>query len=531
MISRRALVATATATAALPVASWHAAAATPKGVLVIVKQIDDIVSFDPAQSFEFTNGEINANCYHRLVRPDPKDANKVAADLATSWDVSKDGLEITFHLQDKAKFATGKTVTAEDAAFSLQRAVILNKTPAFIITQLGFNKENVEKLIRATTPNTLVLTLPQPWATSFVLYCLSATVGSIVEKAVVMAHDEKGDLGNAWMQTRTAGSGAYQLTSWQASDRVICDVNPHSSVEVFNKRVVMRHVPDPSAQMLMLEKQDTDVARDLTPELLRKARANKDFTVTSAGLGRVIYIAMNMATPEFQKPAVRQAIKWALDYDGIATNITPDTHVVCQSFLPAGLPGAVPGKPFKRDVAKAKALLAEAGFANGFEMTLDHFNQPPYNDIAQALQANLKDIGIKVTLLPGESRQVITKTRARTHQLALLAWGTDYFDPNSNTQAFLANPDDSDASKLKILAWRSHFVDAELTAMVEQAAKELDTTKRMAMYESMQRAAQERAPFAFMLQPIASAVMGKGVSGFVVGAVADFTKYSAVKKA
>ena len=90
---------------------------------------------------------------------------------------------------------------------------------------------------------------------------------------------------------------------------------------------------------------------------------------------------------------------------------------------------------------------------------------------------------------------------------------------------------DSDASKLKILAWRSHFVDAGLTAMVEQAAKELDTDKRMAMYASMQRAAQEMAPFAFMLQPIASAVMGKGVSGFVVGAVADFTKYAAVKKA
>lgn len=530
MISRRTFVATATTSAGFPVASWHAAAATPKGILVIAKQIDDIVSFDPAQSFEFTNGEVNANCYHRLVRPDAKDANKVAPDLASSWDVGKDGMEITFHLHDKAKFATGQPVTAEDAAFSLRRAVILNKTPAFIITQLGFNKDNVEGLIRATGPRTLVLTLPQPWATSFVLYCLSATVGSIVEKAVVMAHDDKGDLGNAWMQTRTAGSGAYQLTSWQASDRVICDANPHSGMAVANKRVVLRHVSDPSAQMLMLEKQDADVVRDLTPELLKKARANKDFRVTSAGLGRVVYIAMNMASPEFQKPQVRQAIKWAIDYDGIATNITPDTYVVCQSFLPSGLPGALPGKPYKRDVAKAKALLAEAGFADGFEMTMDHVNTTPFNDIAQALQANLKDIGIKVTLLPAESRQVITKTRARTHQLALLAWGTDYFDPNSNTQAFLANSDDSDNSKLKILAWRSHFVDAELTAMVEAAAKELDTAKRIAMYHAMQRAAQERAPFAFMLQPIASAVMGKGVSGFVVGAVADFTKYGDVKK-
>src|SRR5262249_54524389 len=80
----------------------------------------------------------------------------------------------------------------------------------------------------------------------------------------------------------------------------------------------------------------------------------------------------------------------------------------------------------------------------------------------------------------GEEKQHNTKTGARQHQLALLPWGTDYFDPNSNAQAWCANPDDSDASKLKILAWRSHFVDPELTAMVDAASKELDNDKRMA---------------------------------------------------
>src|SRR5208282_1707451 len=119
----------------------------------------------------------------------------------------------------------------------------------------------------------------------------------------------------------------------------------------------------------------------------------------------------------------------------------------------------------------------------------------------------------------------ITKTRARQHQLAMLVWGTDYFDPNSNAQAWCANPDDSDSSKLKILAWRSHYKDPELTAMVEAAAKELDPAKRIAMYQKMQRLAQERAPFAWILQQVAVAVMGKGVSGFVVGPLPDYTRY------
>jgi peptide/nickel transport system substrate-binding protein len=258
----------------------------------------------------------------------------------------------------------------------------------------------------------------------------------------------------------------------------------------------------------------------------------KDFAVTSSGQGTSMYIAMNQGTnPAFAKPQVRQAIKWAIDYDLIASQILPNAWVVRQGFLPVGLPGALTDNPFKKDVAKAKALLAEAGLPNGFSCTMDTPSSAPYGDIAQAVQANLAEVGIKVELLSGEQRQVITKTRARTHQLALLYWGTDYFDPNSNAQAFCANPDDSDDSKLKILAWRSHFFDPELTKMVDAATRELDGETRIKMYEDMQRISRERAPFAMMMQRIASAVLGKGVTGFTVGPLPDYTKYATIEKA
>jgi peptide/nickel transport system substrate-binding protein len=188
-------------------------------------------------------------------------------------------------------------------------------------------------------------------------------------------------------------------------------------------------------------------------------------------------------------------------------------------------------KPFKKDVAKAKALLAEAGLPDGFTVSMDFYSVAPFGDIAQAVQADLAAIGIKLNLLPGEQKQVITKTRARTHQLALLNWGTDYFDPNSNSQAFCENPDDSNDSKLKILAWRSHFVDKELNDMSLAASKELDAAKRIAMYKDMQVKFANRAPFVMMLQKIASAAMPKGVTGFEIGPQADFTKLSDIKKA
>ena len=505
-------------------------AATPRDLIVMAKQIDDIISFDPAESYEFSNNEVDGNVYRRLVTPSHTDTSKVIGDVAESWTISSDSKTFTFKLLTTAKFPSGKTLTAEDAAFSLHRVVKLNKTPGFIITQFGFNKENVEKLITAPDPRTLVVQLPQLFAPSFLLFCLSANVGSIVEKAVVMANDVNGDLGNAWLKTHSAGAGPYQLTSWQASDRVIIDINPNSGIATNSKRIVIRHVADPSAQLLMLQKGDADIARDLTTDQIKALVGNKDVHLTSSGQGSSMYIAMNESMPELSKPQVRQAIKWAIDYDAIVKNVVPNKYEVQQAFLPKGLPGALTDKPFHKDIAKAKALLKEAGLPDGFAVTMDYNSVAPSSDIAQVVQANLKAIGINVTLVPGENRQVITKTRARAHQLAMLVWGTDYFDPNSNAQAFCANPDDSNDSKLKILAWRSHYTDNQLTDMVERAAKELDSAKRIDMYQEMQRLAQQRAPFAMMLQTIATAAMGKGVSGFVVGPLPDYTKYADIKK-
>ncbi|HEX4261425.1 MAG TPA: ABC transporter substrate-binding protein, partial [Acetobacteraceae bacterium] len=362
MLTRRAMIAATTAAPFLDYASLTRAwAATPKQVIVMAKQIDDIISFDPAEAYEFTDNEVDGNCYRKLVAPDLAKGTGIVGDLAEKWEVSADGRTFTFHMRGDATFASGKKVTAEDAAFSLQRVVLLDKTPGFIVTQFGFSKDNVGKLIQATDPKTLVVTLPSAQATTFVLYCLSANVGSIVDRATAMAHQSGGDMGNGWLKTHTAGAGAYQLTSWAASDHVIADANPHSGIKVGARRVVIRHVKDPAAQFLLLQRGDADIARDLQADQLKTIRGNPAYHLATAKQGTSMYIAMNQATPQLAKPQVRQAIKWAIDYDAIATNITPDTWTVGQSFLPEGLPGALTERPFKKDTAKAKQLLADAG--------------------------------------------------------------------------------------------------------------------------------------------------------------------------
>jgi len=327
MLTRRTLLA-ATAGSPIALSAGLATAATPRDLIVMAKQIDDIISFDPAESYEFSNNEVDGNVYRRLVVPDHADTTKVIGDAAASWTVSLDGKIFTFILNPDVVFPSGKAATAEDAAFSLQRVVKLNKTPGFIITQFGFTKDNVDTLIKAIDAHTLHFELPTAQSTSFVLFCLSANVGSIVEKATVMANEVNGDMGNTWMKTHSAGAGGYALTSYAASDHVTIDVNPHSGIKTDSRRIVIRHVADPSAQLLMLQKGDADIVRNLTPDQLKTIGGNSDFHVTSSPQSSQIYIALNQAVPELAKPQVRQAVKWAIDYEAIATNITPNSYVV-----------------------------------------------------------------------------------------------------------------------------------------------------------------------------------------------------------
>lgn len=517
---------------------WSAAfapafAQAPKDVLVMGWQIDDIVSCDPQESFEFSAQEVLGNVYERLVLPDLKEPTTIKGELAESWETSADGLTTTLRMKQGRKFASGNPVTAEDAAFSLQRAVVLNKAPAFILTQFGFTPANAAERIRATDPNTLVLQVAEgSGAPSFLLFCLSALVGAVVDKKAVMARAQGDDLGNAWLKAgNSAGSGPFQLRGWRASENVTLDPNPNHPNPPKLRRLIALHRPDPSAQLLGLQRGDIDIARGLSPDQIASLGKDPAYKLVSGPKSYINYIALNQSHPALSKPQVRQAVKWAIDYQAIEKNITPGTYKAHQAFLPEGFLGALKDLPFRKDVDRAKALLAEAGLPNGFEVALDHASTAPFPEVAQAVQANLAEIGIKVTLIAGEQRQVITKTRARQHQMAMLRWGSDYIDPHSNAETFNVNTDNSEAQKNRTLAWRSNWKDDEFTRRALDALKEADTDRRAVAYERLQRDHQERSPFVIVQQQIEVAAMRAGVSGLDLAFISDRTRYDGLTKA
>ncbi len=531
MVTRRRFLAGCTAVPVVSYLSLNSAfAATPPTMLVMAMQLDNITSLDPHESFEATGGQICGNLYQRLVTPDPKQADKVIGQLAKSWEVSSDNSTYTFHLDPAAKFADGSPLTAEDVAFSIERIVKLDKSPAFIINQFGFTKDNVTQLVTAKDAHTVEMKLGAPAAESFLLYCLSATVGCVVSKKACLANQQNNDFGNGWLKQHSAGSGAFTLRTWNASETVILELSPQFTAQSKIKRVILKHIADPAAQALMLKKGDVDVAYDLTTEQLLPLQNDSSVSLVKERLSAIMLMSCNTTHELLKKPQVWQALKWALDYESIQKNILSQTYSVHQSFLPGGFPAALDDTPFHKDVAKAKALLAEAGYPDGFEITLDHYSMQPYPDIAQAVQTQLGAIGIKVSLIASENRQVLTKMRARQHQLAITSWGADYFDPNSNTEAFCVNTDNSTNARNRTLAWRCGWSDEEFNQLTVQALHEPDPAKRIALYEQIQRLHREKSPFIPMMQQVQTTACGKNITD-VHMTVLEQWPYAQVKKA
>ncbi|MGO1164604.1 ABC transporter substrate-binding protein [Brucella pseudogrignonensis] len=508
-------------------------AATPADTLVIAMSIDDIISLDPAEIFEITTSEMLTSTYERLVTTDIKDPTKIIPQIAESWTFSDDGKSITFKIRDGLKFASGNPITAQDAAYSIQRAIKLDKSPAFILSQFGITPENVEQNAVAVDDKTFVFTTGKPFAPSFVMNCLTSSVASIVDSKLVKEHEQKTektdtypfetDFGYEWLKNNYAGSGPFALKQWRANEVLLLERNDnYTDATPAMKRIIYRHVKEGMSQRLLLEAGDIDIARNLEPGDIEQLAKDSKFNVINAPKGRVYYLSMNQNVPELAKPEVRQALKYLIDYDTIEGTLIKGIGRKHQSFLPVGMFGATDDNPFDYNVEKAKELLEKAGLKDGISVTLDVRNNQPYVGIAESIQQTMAKAGVNVEILQGDGKLTTTKVRARKHQLALGIWGPDYWDPHTNAVTFTNNPNNGDEVNLRTTAWQASWDIPELTAETMAAAEERDTTKREAMYKDIQKKFQETSPIAVIYQQIETAVTGANVHNFDMVADANY---------
>lgn len=461
-----------------------ALAKTPVDQLVVGVSLAQVLSLDPGQATEPGASMIQANTYDRLVTTDERNPTKILPQLAERWEITADA--ITFHLRD-AKFQSGNPVTADDVVWSIARVLKMNQASASRLKPYGYTAETIDGLLKAVDAKTVRIGLPASANGEFVLFALTDTVGSVVDKTVALSHQVNGDHANAWLKTNSAGSGPYKLVRWSPNELILLERNDgYWGGKPKMRRALVRHVPESQVQRLLLQQGDIDIASSLAATDLATFVDDKSVTIQRTPTGGFYVLAMNVENPYLAKPDVRRAIAWGIDYAGIAKSILGPYGRVRQMPVPETFPGALPDPGYTLDVAKAKDYLAKAGYPNGFSLTLKTIAETPRVDMATALQASLGQIGIKVTIEQGNGSQIIAAHRGRQFDLLLPQSGSSLPNALGSLRDFVYNPDNSEKGNPGYFAWRSAWDIPDLYKLFEAAAVEKDDGKRIELAKRLQ---------------------------------------------
>jgi peptide/nickel transport system substrate-binding protein len=405
--------AAAAATAALPVAAQ--AQARPKDVLVVANEfgpnsldIQTIGANRPSYGVSWL-------CYDRLMTygkktlPDGRvmyDRNKLEPELAESWQVAPNGESVTFKLRKTAKFHDGTPVTAKDVKWSFDRAVSVG---GFATFQMGAGSLEKPEQFEVVDDHTFRVKFLRK--DKLTMNNIAVPVPCVYNSELVKKNATAQDpWGLAWTRNNVAGGGAYKVEAWRSGQEIIYVRNDDWKSGPLPKlrRIVQREVPNAGNRRALLVKGDIDMTFDMPP---------KDFAELSKETGGVkvstmpienalLYVGMNTTKPPFDNPKVRQAVAYAIPYDKILDNALYGRGAKMYG-------GSNPVKSiawpqptaYSTDITRAKALMAEAGAAAGFETTLsiDLGGATIGEPAAILIQESLAQIGIKVQInkIPG----------------------------------------------------------------------------------------------------------------------------------
>ena len=356
--------------------------------------------------------EASWNCYDRLITHPMKDVNgtpyydrdKFEGELAEDMNIGD--MSVTFKLKKDATFQDGTPVTAKDVKWSLDRAVSVGGFPTFQMKAGSLEKPEQfvvvdDRTIRVDFIRKDRLTIPD----------LAVIVPCVINSELVKKNATAQDpWGLEYTKQNTVGSGAYKVTKWTPGTEVIFErfENWKGGPLPKVKRVIWRMVPSSGNRRALLERGDADISYDLPNKDFAGLKSNPKLNIISTPYSNgVQYIGMNVTKPPFNNPKVRQAVAYALPYEKIMEAVLfglANPMFGAPADYQTKVAWPQPTK-YRTDIAKAKALLAEAGYADGFETTLSFdlgfagVNEP----LCVLVQESLAQIGIKTTInkIPG----------------------------------------------------------------------------------------------------------------------------------
>jgi len=409
-----------------------------QGGSMIVTYKDDVSTLDPAIGYDWQNWSMIKSLFDGLMDYAPGTTDLIP-DLAESYEIAEDGLTYTFTLRDGVTFHNGRELTADDIKWSIERAVrpetqspgqgFFNMIDGFDEVAAGEAQELSG--IEVVDPRTVRFTLSRPDATF--LHILAINFSFAVPKEEVEKYGE--DFGK-----NPVGTGAFKMTDWTLGQHVIYERNPDYYHEGFPKldRITFEVGQEPLVALLRLERGEVDILGDgIPPAKFLEVKDNPDSAdnVIEGGQLHTGYVTMNVRIPPFDNQQVRQAVNHAINKDRIV-RIINGRAVPANQPLPPAMPGYDPDyEGYAYDPDKAKELLAEAGFADGFDTELYAMNTDPNPRIAQAIQQDLAAIGIRAELVPLAQANVIAAGGEEGEAPMIwsggMAWIADYPDPSN----------------------------------------------------------------------------------------------------
>ena len=501
-----------------------------KGVLVIGLDISDTVTFDPARQNNYSPPMTLEAVYDTLVTMTPGHYEDVLPLLATKWERTPDGRGWRFTLKQGVKFSSGSPVTAEDWKFTFDRILAIKDQTAQYIGNVAS--------VAVSGADTFDIMLKVP--DEPLLGIIAAPGFAVLEKKVVLDHGgtdqpgaDKSDTATDWLNQHSAGTGAYVLSGWARNQQIQLAANPQSwrGAPPY-QRIVIRHIPDSAAQLLAVQRGDIDVAFNLIPEQIATLKADAGVRVERLTSLDFVYMSLN-SNPELNKALAvkeaRQAVGYAIDYDGLLTKMLGGNAVRPASFLPIGVRGSTDAIAreiaFHEDLDKARSLLQKAGLAEGFEFDINYGNAAiagiSYQTLAQKIQSDLSRVGIRAKLAPMDQVNMRTQYLGGKAQSVITFW-----NPPAVENKLWA------AATVERVAKRVGFTPpAELIQLVNRAAAEQDKDKQAQLWVDYQKAMVDLANLVVLFQPIYQVAVRSTVAAFPLTAAGWMADIGSAKPA
>ena len=484
-------------------------AASPPAL--IFARVKDAVDLDPAVATDGLSLNVTTLILQGLVgfKPGTFDVTPV---LAANWTTSADGKSWTFNLRPNQKFTDGTPVDADAVKFNLDRWRLTsnpyrgNYQFSYYVAQFGGFPGLITD-VHVDGPLKVTLKLTRPYGPLLRNLAMpSFAIGSPTAiKADIVAFDH-----------HPVGSGPYQLGEWVKDDHITLRANPGYKPEAVYSTVVIRDIPDQATSVLSLQKGDIDGLSDLRPDDAANLAKQRGVTVYRQPSNNVSYLAMNMDKKPFADKRVRQAIAYAIDIPAIVRAFYPVGGMVADEWLPPTMLGNNPSvHAYPHDIAKAKALLTAAGLGSGFSTELYFGTAPrPYmpepQRVAEAIQADLKQIGINVTLQPFEWAVYLQKIKNGEHPMCLIGWTGDNGDPDNFLYPLL-DKDSAVKGGQNYAFWR----DEQFHKLMVDGQTTVGEKQRGAIYAEAVKMVHDEAPAIPLVHTTVPFAMKTSVGGVI----------------